>query len=254
MREKKNSLQKIINTCLLSGQIMIESGSEMYRVEDTVVRIAKNAGLKNVSVFTTPTVIAIGLDGVASFQLRQVKTRSINLEKVSRVNDLSRRFAEGRINLNSFNEQLLLINDNTEAFPDWLQAVGAAIVSCALMIIFTGEYDWIDFPISAFIGALGYMIYLFINEKTKVKFMAEMIAAIVIAISTLLSVKVGLGKNIDNIIIGAIMPLVPGVPLTNSMRDLLESHLISGIARGVEAILSAMAIGLGIAAILKLFL
>lgn len=254
MKEKRNSLQKIINVCLLSGQIMIESGSEMYRVEDTVVRIAKNAGLKSVSVFTTPTVIALGLDGVASFQLRQVKTRVINLEKVSRVNDLSRRFAEGRINLTSFNKQLELISSNTDAFPNWLQALGAAVVSGSLMIIFTGKYDWVDLPISAIIGAIGYMLYLYINEKTKVKFMAEMISSIVIAMTTLISVKIGLGKDIDNIIIGAIMPLVPGVPLTNSMRDLLESHLISGMARGVEAMLSAMAIGLGIAAILKLFL
>ena len=38
--EKK---QLIIDTCILAGKIMLESGSEVYRTEDTLL-IAANAG------------------------------------------------------------------------------------------------------------------------------------------------------------------------------------------------------------------
>ncbi|NMN63647.1 threonine/serine exporter family protein, partial [Lacticaseibacillus paracasei] len=61
------------------------------------------------------------------------------------------------------------------------------------------------------------------------------------------------GHNLDFIIIGAIMPLVPGVAITNSIRDMLAGHLLSGMARGMEAILSACAIGVGIAMIFRFF-
>lgn len=53
------------------------------------------------------------------------------------------------------------------------------------------------------------------------------------------------------IIIGSVMPLVPGVPITNSVRDVLAGHLLSGLARGTEALLSASAIALGIAMVLR---
>ena len=70
----------------------------------------------------------------------------------------------------------------------------------------------------------------------------------------LLAVHFRLAVNIDNIIIGAVMPLVPGVAITNSFRDILAGHLISGTARGTEAIFIAGSVGLGIALIFKLFM
>ncbi|GKQ43477.1 membrane protein [Companilactobacillus sp. RD055328] len=251
--ENEKNVQEVITTCLLAGKIMIESGSEMYRVEDTMFRIAKKMGMNNINVFGTPTAIGIGFDDESSFQLKQIKSRSINLEKVSRVNDVSRKFTQDIIDSSELYTRLKVIDRDTLEFPVWLQAISAAVVSSTLMILFTREYDWIDFPISAVIGMLGFFLFAYINEKTKLKFISEFLSSIIVGSLAVISVKIGLGVKLDNILIGAIMPLVPGVPLTNSLRDLLESHLLAGIARGVEAILSALAIGIGIAVILKAF-
>lgn len=56
----------------------------------------------------------------------------------------------------------------------------------------------------------------------------------------------------DKIIIGSVMPLVPGLLITNAIRDLIAGHLVSGLAKGVEAILTAMAIGSGVAVVIGL--
>lgn len=249
-----NEVQRIINTCLLAGKIMTQSGSEMYRVEDTMTRIAKKSGVKEINIFGTPTAIGIGIDDDVGFQMKQIKSRSINLEKVSRVNNLSRQYVAGDVDLDYVYNRLKTIDRDTQEFPLWMQAGSAAVVSSTLMILFTTQYDWIDFPISAVIGMFGFLFFSYINDKTKLKFISEFISSIVIASVAILCVHIGLGKNIDNILIGSIMPLVPGVPLTNSLRDLLESHLLAGIARGIEAILSALAVGIGIAVVLKFFL
>ncbi len=47
MSDKKDTqfYQEVLDICLTAGRLMIEGGSEMYRVEDTMMRIAKNAGL-----------------------------------------------------------------------------------------------------------------------------------------------------------------------------------------------------------------
>ena len=54
--------QEILDICLLAGRLMIEGGSEMYRVEDTMLRIAKNAGVDDPRVFATPTCVFMSLD------------------------------------------------------------------------------------------------------------------------------------------------------------------------------------------------
>ena len=65
-----------------------------------------------------------------------------------------------------------------------------------------------------------------------------------------LMVKLGWAHSINDIIIGAVMPLVPGIPLTNAARDLVSGNLISGPTRGIEAILTAVSIGSAIVIVL----
>ena len=53
--------------------------------------------------------------------------------------------------------------------------------------------------------------------------------------------------NLDIVIISSIMPLVPGVAITNAVRDTLQGDYISGCARVLEAFLKAAGIAVGIA-------
>lgn len=246
-------LQTVINTCLQAGKIMITGGSEMYRVEDTMLRIAKNAGLEDPRVFATPTGVFVSLNGGELSQLKQVRNRDINLELVARVNDLSRQFAAGKIDLYQLADRLNVVAIVTPSFSLPVQVLGAAIVSATLMVLFTGQYDWYDFPAAAVIGALGWLFYYGIKKPSKIRFLSEMLAAVFMG-----AVAIGLAKIFpvlqpDNILIGALMTLVPGVALVNALRDLFSGDLLSGIARGVEAALTAGALGGGVGLIMKFF-
>ena len=68
-----------------------------------------------------------------------------------------------------------------------------------------------------------------------------------------LAVRSGLGNNVDMISIGNIMLLIPGLALTNSLRDMFSGNTISGLMRFIEAILLALTIALGFAMVLALF-
>jgi uncharacterized membrane protein YjjP (DUF1212 family) len=48
------------------------------------------------------------------------------------------------------------------------------------------------------------------------------------------------------------MPLVPGLAITNAVRDLMGGDLVSGLSKGAEALLTAFAIGAGIAAVFSM--
>ena len=48
--------------------MLLESGAETYRIEDTMLRIASNYGIGNAQVFVTPTVIIFSLNDYALTQ------------------------------------------------------------------------------------------------------------------------------------------------------------------------------------------
>ncbi|MDV7823680.1 threonine/serine exporter family protein [Enterococcus gallinarum] len=241
----------LLETCLLAGKIMMENGSEVYRVEDTMNRIAANAGEANSISYVTATGIFMGLRSSHYAQVENVHDRVINLEKIVAVNRLSRSFAEKQITLPHLYASLKEINQVTPSFPLWLQVLSAGVVSSTLMIIFGG--NWSDFIVTFFIGSIGFITGLWVKKAIDIRFLDMFVASLVIGCLAILSVRGGLAGNVDNLIIGAVMPLVPGVAITNSFRDILAGHLISGTARGTEAIFTAAAIGVGIATVFTLF-
>lgn len=256
MQETHNStdyVQEVLDTCLKAGRLMIEGGSEMYRVEDTMLRIAKNAGIEGGRCFTTPTGIFMSLGTKSYTQVTQVKNRNINLELVDRVNSLSRQFADQKIDLKQLQESLKQLSESTPNYPIWLQIFGAIILSCTLMVLFMNDYDWIDFPAAAFVGGIGYGVFLWIKKYTNIRFLAELVTALFMGALTIGLCKIFPSLLVDNILIGSLMTLVPGVAITNALRDLFGGDLLSGIVRGVEAVLTAIALGGGIGIAIKIF-
>jgi uncharacterized membrane protein YjjP (DUF1212 family) len=92
-----------------------------------------------------------------------------------------------------------------------------------------------------------------LNRQTAI-FLATFIAAVHAALVAFIAVSVIEGTQVDKIIIGGIMPLLPGVALTNAVRDMIAGDLVAGLARGAEAVLIASAIAAGVIAVLALTL
>lgn len=253
MSDEQNSkfYQEILDVCLTAGCLMIEGGSEMYRVEDTMMRIARNAGVADPRVFATPTCVFMSLAGGDMSQMKQIRDRNINLELVDRVNELSREFAVKKITLSELRRKILATASSTPTFPLWLQVVGAAALSATLMVLFMGDYDWVDFPAAAVVGAIGYLAYVYFKRFTKVRFLSELIAAMVMGVITVGITHLFLKMITDSILVGALMTLVPGLALTNALRDLFMGDLLSGIVRLFEAALTAVALGGGVAIVIK---
>lgn len=240
----------IIETTLLAGKIMIENGADMARIDDTLKRIAKNSGVTEPDIFETTTGIMMSIKG-ANAQVVAIEKRRIDLERISRVNDISRAYQAKTKTLKEVYDYLTTLDQTTPDFKlRWL-VLAAGVVGATLEIMYNGS--WQDFLPTFVISALGYYLFYVVNTRFKVKFASEFVAALAIGALAVLSVKYGLAKNYSIVIIGSVMPLVPGVPLTNAVRDLLAGHILSGIARATEALLTAVAIGMGIACVLRFF-
>ena len=234
---------------LNAGRLMIESGSDMARVDDTMYRIARNAGIVEPRIFETTTGIMMTAPKTKLTRIEPINKRRIDLELVSRGNQMSRDFQAGNISLEEMRDKLVILSQTAPTFKISWQVFAAAAVSATLMVMYGGK--WIDFLPALIIGGISYYIYWYINTKFRVKFVSEFLAAVSIGLMSALATHYHLASDMSMVAIGAIMPLVPGVPLTNAVRDVLAGHLLSGIARGTEALISACAIGFGIAVVLR---
>ena len=155
-----------------------------------------------------------------------------------------------KITLSELKEKIALVSQ-APAFPMWLQVLGAAVLSATLMVLFMDNYDWVDFPGAALVGAVGFWSYYEFKKYTKIRFLSELIAAMVMGTLAVLLNHFNPQMITDNILIGALMTLVPGLAITNALRDLFMGDLLSGIMRMCEAVLTALALGGGVALVLK---
>ena len=247
----ERDLDLLLNTCLLAGKIMTESNAEMYRVEDTMSRIASASGNYRLVSYVTQTGLFIGFDRTSTIRMEQITNRTINLERVVKVNNLSRKYVANELTLEELYSALQEVEKDRRMFPVWLQIISAAIISGTIMILFGGELK--DLPITLSIGGVGYIVYLCSLRFFRIKFLAEFLSSLIIGIAAILSVRLGIGLNQDLIIIGCVMPLVPGVQITNAIRDLLAGHYVSGVSRGAEAMMTAAMMGFAIAFIFQIF-
>jgi uncharacterized membrane protein YjjP (DUF1212 family) len=251
MENEKTLTYEIMEVCLLAGKIMLQSGGETYRVEDTMMRMAAAFGIVNSHSYVTPTGIIFSAEGAepTKTKLIRISTRSTDLKKVAMVNSISRRITSGELNLDAALKLLKELDALNVTFPFMVQVAAASIASGCFMIMFMGE--WIDFIPAMITGGLGYFGFLYFHRYIPVKFFSEFLASFIIGLLSVIFVKMGLGQQLDKIIIGSVMTLVPGLLVTNAVRDLMAGHLVSGLSKGAEALLTAFAIGSGIAVVLS---
>lgn len=231
---------------MLAGKLLLESGAETLRVEDTMERIAKAHHVRHVESFVTTTAIIFSIESGEPTKTRivRVKDRTTDLHKVALVNEVSREITCGNVTLEEAYDKLSEIRDTDYHFPFNIQVLAATISSGCFLIMLGGQ--WVDFVQASLIGGTGYIAYFYVNRVAQVRLLSEFATAVLVAILAHLCVYLQFGSELDKITIGAVMPLVPGLLITNSVRDLMAGHLLSGISKGTEAFLTSCAIGAGV--------
>ncbi|MDC3416914.1 threonine/serine exporter family protein [Aquibacillus salsiterrae] len=242
--------QLLIKVCMLAGKIMLESGAETYRVEDTMLRIASSFGVMNAQSYVTPTGILFSINESEPSNFIRIMERSTDLHKVTQVNSISRKISSGELTVARAHACLEKIKQGTHVYSISKRIMAASVASGCFTIMFNGT--WFDFFPSVFAGGIGYGSVVYFHRIVEIRFFAEFLSSAIIGLLAYLFVLTGFGIELDKMIIGSVMPLVPGLLITNAVRDLMAGHLVSGLSKGAEAFLTAFAIGAGIAVVISL--
>jgi uncharacterized membrane protein YjjP (DUF1212 family) len=250
MNNQQKDTYDVMEVCLLAGKIMLQSGAETYRVEDTMMRIATALGAKEAHSYVTPTGIMFSIESnePTKTKLIRITDRTTDLHKVTLVNSISRKITGQELNLDEAYRSLKEIEYSTPVYSVFVQVLAAAIASGCFVIMFKGT--WYDFLPAVVAGGVGLISFIYSQRLIPIKFFSEFVASLIIGTLSVVFIWSGWGYELDKIIIGSVMPLVPGLVLTNAVRDLMAGHLVSGLSKGAEALLTAFAIGSGVAVVL----
>lgn len=236
---------QVLSCALDIGEQMLVSGAEVYRVEDCIRRICFAYGSTDVDVFTITSSIVVTVqqpDGGRLTETRRIERYSTNLHRVHALNQLSRQMCRERITFEVFQQQYQEILAQ-KPYPQWCEFLSYALIASAFTIFFGGS--WRDAGISALIGlVLKGTVYL-VGAVHFNHVLSNLIASFVLSVLAYVAVRLGFADTVDMIVIGNIMLIIPGVALTNSLRDMISGDTMAGILRFIEACILALAIAGG---------
>ena len=233
---------RIMELAYEAGAILLENGAEISRVDETMRRIAGHYGVDDENFFVLSNGIMATAKGFARTKFIPIKGTS--LDKVVAVNQLSREVSAGKCDLEQLESRLKAIRAMRPK-PAWEQITASAFGSAAFCIIFGGGFA--D-SIAAFVAGLVLWVYmLFVGYRHLSRIAGAITGGLLATLLCGVMFRLGLGTHLSNMIIGAIIPLIPGVPFTNGIRDLAHEDYIAGVTRLLDALLTFFCISMGVA-------
>lgn len=242
----KESHSEALEIAVYAGNILLESGAEIFRVEDTILRIASVYGTKSCNTFVLSSGIfttAGGPNEEYFAKVRHIPLSAVRLDKVEAVNQLSREISAGQ---HTVEEAYVLLEQiaNMPKKPNWLRILACGIGSGSFCVFFGGSLP--DAAASFFAGAILFCYLLLLEGKKLSKITLNIGGGAVATLCSLLFFSLGLGEHLNQIIIGSIIPLVPGVSFTNAIRDIADADYIAGSVRLIDALLIGFCIAGGV--------
>ena len=256
MTEREQRL--LVSRALDIGERMLLCGGEVSRVEDTISRILKSYGAQRVEVFTILSFISLTAvfaeDRVLTENRRvSIVAYSNDFTRLEQLNALSRELCATQPDLDKLAEKLAGIDlpPRKKQLRELYWLLGYLLSGSGFAVFFGGS--WRD----ALSAGLCCLAVWFLNWFLKRAALQRLFHAFFVSFfaGTLcyLLILLGLGEHPGQVMMAVIMVLIPGIAITNAMREMLISDTISGILRLVESLLIASAVAFGFALAMFVF-
>lgn len=236
-------LDEVLDVTTQIGHIMLENGAEIFRVEESMERISHHFGIDNSHFFVLSNGILTS-GGMNYSNMDFIPFKGTQLEKVVAANDLSRGIVEGRYTLSQARQQIEAIK-NMPPKPSIHQVLATAVGSSSFCAIFGGNI--MDCTASAVAGIILWIFILWASGRHITKISSNILGSLIAGSFCLIFQRIGFGDHLANMIIGATIPLFPGVSFTNGIRDLANEDYIAGSTRMLDAMTIFISIAAGTA-------
>ncbi|WP_460646385.1 threonine/serine exporter family protein [Lacrimispora xylanolytica] len=236
-----------------AGHILLENGAEIFRVEDTMDRICRHFGIESGNSFVLSNGIftTSGNEREEIFaKVQHIPVSGTHLDRVAAVNQLSREIEAGQVSISEVKRRL----DEIRVMPGKskvMQILASGAGSACFCYLFGGN---VRDGVCAFgAGIILYLYVLFISAPRLSKIVGNIGGGALVTFICTMQYLFGIGEHLNFMIIGSIMPLIPGVPFTNAIRDIADGDYISGSVRMMDALLVFFSIAMGVGLVFGVF-
>lgn len=235
----------VLETAMEAGHLLLENGAEIFRVEETMERICRHYGVEDCDFFVLSNgIFTTGGRYDRQFaRVRHIPVKGTQLDRVVAVNQLSREIELNRYTIAQVRGELERIRRMPGKKP-WLQVLSSGVGAAAFCFLFGGTL--LDSAAAFIAGVLLYIFVLWVSGPHMSRIIGNILGGALATVVCILCRRLGLGDDLNHMIIGSIIPLVPGVPFTNGIRDLADGDYISGSVRLLDAILVFLCVAIGV--------
>lgn len=236
---------ELLRLILDMGEMLLESGAEVNRVEDTISRIGMAYGAARMDVFVITSSMVVTLafpDGTEVTRTRRIHAVSgTDFSRLERINAFSRLCCTSPFSIAEFRKELDALRGFSASRV--LYDIGMICGAASFALFFGGAlYD--AFAAAAFAAAILFMQRT-IGKICPNNVIYNLIVSFIIGAGICVAARILPWLNADKVMIGDIMLLIPGIAMTNSVRDVLVGDTIYGIMRLIESLLWAGALACG---------
>ncbi|MGN0997734.1 MAG: threonine/serine exporter family protein [Candidatus Ventricola sp.] len=243
----------VMEVAMKAGRLLLENGAEIFRVEETMERICRYYHADQPSFFVLSNGIFVtgGAQPSGRFaRVEHIPVRGAQLDRVVAVNQLSREIESGLYTIDAAGARL----DAIAAMPGKPyshQIIASGVGSACFCLLFGGSA--MDSAASLVAGLLLYAYVLYLSAPHMSRMIGHLLGGVLASASCVLCYALGLGDDLSHMIIGAIIPLIPGIPFTNGIRDLADGDYISGSVRLLDALVTFLCIAAGVGVVIALY-
>lgn len=235
------------------GETLLRNGAEIFRVQETMERVARAYGIEEYDVYVLSNAIfANAVENGQKFEtkLKFIPGSTIHFGRIAGINQLSREIVHGGVSVSEAYSRLREITAIPYMHPVAL-TLACGVGSACFSYLFGGSI--FDAAAAFVCGAVLQIFLNLIDRRTASKFIINLASSAVVALCAVLLFSAGLGGSLDKIIIGSIIRLVPGVALTTSIRDFLNGDYLSGTIRIIDALLVGGCIAIGVGVVVMIY-
>lgn len=142
----------LLKAVVLAGEIMLSSGAEVSRVENTMQFMLRRSNCE----VTEAVVLATGLfvtmadpGGEPMTFSKRIPARSTNINRICRVNEVSRQFCHMELTVEEAYEELKRIQKEI-LYKPWMKLAGIIGISVSFIFIYGGNF--LDLSTSVLVG------------------------------------------------------------------------------------------------------
>ena len=230
----------------LAARLILENGGETYRVEETVTRMGHAFGFEEVEAFAVPSGIFISYrkgDGNIETAVKRVRKGATDLTRVDAVNAISRQMEAEQLTCEEVMERLRAVESRRAQLTKWQLMLALCLSSGGWAVMFGGA-GW-DAVVAFVVSTLAQGVAYLLDRARMRSFVGTLTGCF---LGTILPMFFHMFTGLlvtDACIAACLMPMLPGLAMTNAVQDTMRGDMVSGISSATSALLTASMIAGG---------